>query len=121
MTAVRAIQLRQVRSYVGTLAAILGLAFYSLGPAAAAPKPRTHTVTIEGTRFQPELLTVNVGDTVVWVNKDAFPHTATAKPGPFDSGAITTGNSWKHTVKAKGEVAYICSYHPTMTGRLRVK
>ena len=118
----RAIPLREMRSYLGMLGAISGLAFYSLGPAAAAaPKPRTHTVTIEGTRFQPELLTVNVGDTVVWVNKDAFPHTATAKPGPFDSGEITAGNSWKHTVKTKGEVAYICRYHPTMTGRLRVK
>jgi plastocyanin len=39
--------------------------------------------TIEGTRVQPEALTVKVGDTVVWVNKDLFPHSATAGEAKF--------------------------------------
>ena len=44
-------------------------------------KPQMHTVTIEGMRFQPEMLTVERGDTIVWVNKDLVPHTATSKAG----------------------------------------
>ena len=36
-------------------------------------KAKTHTVTIEGMRFQPEVLTVARGDTIVWVNKDLVP------------------------------------------------
>ena len=35
--------------------------------------PKTHTVTIEGIRFQPQMLTVSRGDAIVWVNKDAGP------------------------------------------------
>ena len=45
------------------------------------PKPVTHTVTIDATRYHAGRLTVHVGDTVVWVNKDLIPHTATAKGG----------------------------------------
>ena len=60
------------------------------GPAGAPAraKPRTHTVTIDGTRFQPDTLTIARGDTVMWVNKDPFPHTATSKAGGFDSQPI---------------------------------
>ena len=40
---------------------------------------------MENMRFQPQSLTVARGDTVVWVNKDLVPHTATSKAGGFDS------------------------------------
>ena len=52
---------------------------------AGGAKPVTHTVTIDATRYQPARLVVHAGDTVVWVNKDVIPHTATAKGGGFDS------------------------------------
>jgi plastocyanin len=85
------------------------------------PKPVTHTVVTEGLKFQPETLTINLGDSVVWVNKDPFPHTATSKAGGFDSKQIDAGKSWTYTPKTKGEAAYVCTFHPTMTGRLRVR
>ena len=53
--------------------------------AAAADGPRTHEVVIQGLLYVPETLTVRPGDVVVWINKDPFPHTATAA-GAFDSG-----------------------------------
>jgi plastocyanin len=87
---------------------------------AAARKPMTHTVTVDSARFSPSELTVNVGDSVVWVNKDILAHTATTlKPG-FDSKVIQPGKSWRYTVKKKGEFAYTCSFHP-MNAILRVK
>ncbi|HEX6212694.1 MAG TPA: cupredoxin family copper-binding protein [Methylomirabilota bacterium] len=93
-----------------------------LGPAAAtAGSPATHTVVIEGMRFVPEVLTVKAGDTVVWVNRDLFPHTATAESDAFDSGLIAADSSWRHTPAAQGEFPYVCTYHPTMTGTLRVE
>jgi len=108
---------RPVRS-LASLAAALGLLFCSMaGAAAAAPKPVTHTVTIDGTQFQSGDLTVKPGDTIVWVNKDPFPHTVTSKSGRFDSQTIASGKSWKYTAAKKGEFAYVCSFHPTMTGQ----
>ena len=87
---------------------------------AGGAKPVTHTVTIDATRYQPARLTVHVGDTVVWVNKDLIPHTATAKGGAFDSKVVAPGASWRFTVKAKGATDYACLFHPTMPGRLDV-
>jgi plastocyanin len=87
----------------------------------AARKPVTHTVTVDGSRFEPETLSVVAGDTVVWVNKDLVAHTATSKPGAFDSGLIAPGKSWKYRTQRAGGFAYTCTYHPTMNGMLRVK
>ena len=84
-------------------------------------KPKTHTVTMENMRFQPESLTVAPGDTVVWVNKDLVPHTATSRAGEFDSQVIQAEKSWRFTVRKKGDFAYVCTLHPTMTATLRVK
>lgn len=98
------------------------------GAAGAAPAqkqkqkpPVTHTVTIASTSFAPVDLTVAAGDTVVWVNKDFFPHTATSKSGGFDSGDIAPDKSWKYVAKKKGDFPYICSIHPSMKGTLHVK
>jgi plastocyanin len=112
-----------VTAKVAVLAVALGL-LASSGPASAGPaaKPKTHTVTIEGTRFEPANLTVAPGDVIVWVNKDPFPHTVTSKAGRFDSGAIAPDASWKLVARRqRGELPYVCTYHPTMTGTLRVK
>lgn len=89
--------------------------------AAAHPKPTTHTVVIEAVRFDPPELTVNVGDTIVWINHDPFPHTATAVGKNFDSHEIAMGRSWKYTAAQAGVFAYACSLHPTMLGTLRVE
>ena len=99
----------------------MGSLLWSLaaGTAAPAAPPATHTVIIEGVSFEPKVLTVRAGDTVVWLNKDPFPHTATAER--FDSRNIPAGHSWKFTARARGEFAYLCTLHPTMTGTLRVR
>jgi plastocyanin len=107
---------------IGTFAATLGLALFTVGLAASdRPKPKTHTVTIEGMRFQPEVLTVAADDTIVWVNKDMVPHTATSDAGRFDSRNILVGHSWRYTARSKGDFPYVCTFHPSMKALLRVK
>jgi plastocyanin len=69
--------------------------------------------------FQPEVLAVKRGDTIVWVNRDPFPHTATSSR--FDSKVVDAGRSWRHTAATRGEVAYVCTLHPTMKATLRVE
>jgi len=87
---------------------------------AAASKPVTHTVLIDGVKYVPEAITVRRGDTVVWINKDPFPHTVTAK-GSFDSRDIAAGKSWKWKPRKAGNYAYICTLHPNMTGAVKVE
>jgi plastocyanin len=82
---------------------------------------KTHTITIQGMRFIPANLEVNVGDTVIWDNQDVVRHTATSARKSFDSGEIKAGASWKHVARKAGSYPYVCAYHPTMKARLVVR
>jgi plastocyanin len=105
----------------GSLAVAAAAIALAGGVAAGAQRAATHTVIMDAVAFQPATITVNAGDTVVWTNKDAFPHTATAQDKSFDSGEIGVAKSWKLVARKKGTFAYICTYHPTMKGTLVVK
>ena len=89
-------------------------------PRGAADKPASHTVVMEGVAYQPAELVVKRGDTVVWVNKDPFPHTVTAT-GVFDSHEIPAGASWKYVARKTGSYTYICTLHPNMKGTITVQ
>ncbi len=111
-----------MRAATFALAIAVTVTVCAIGLAAGErPKPKTHTVTMENMRFEPESLTVARGDTVVWVNKDLVPHTATSESGEFDSGTIQAEKSWTFTARQKGGFAYTCTFHPTMTAMLGVK
>ena len=117
------LQRRHGRGRAHSLAAALVCAWsliHAGAGAIAADKPATHTVVIEAVKYEPETLTVKRGDTIVWVNKDPYPHTVTAK-GAFDSHDIAAGKSWKYTARKAGEYAYICTLHPNMKGTLKVE
>jgi plastocyanin len=110
---------RQMRA---TVAAALLFALLGVGavqPAAAQHK--TYTVVIEAMKFTPEVLEVAAGDTVVWQNKDAFPHNATAPAGGLKSPDIASNRSWKFKARKKGEFPYVCTLHPGMKATLIVK
>jgi plastocyanin len=84
-------------------------------------KPKSRTVVIESMQFSPQQIEVKLGETVVWSNKDFFPHTATAEDHSFDSGEIATNRSWRFKPRKKGVYPYICTLHPTMKGQLVVR
>ncbi len=90
------------------------------GAAMAAGSAQTHTVVIEATAYAPLTLTVKRGDTVIWVNKDPFPHTVTSA-GAFDSKSIAAGASWKYKASKAGNYAYTCTFHPNMKATLTVE
>ena len=105
-----------------TIAGALGLIVCSQGVASRDQRtPQTHTISITDMRFQPERLTVAPGDTVVWVNRDLVPHTATSEHRGFDSKTIPPDKSWRYKVRTKGDVMYLCTFHPSMKATLRVK
>ena len=106
---------------VQTAALLAAVLWFGTVAATDRAGPATHTVTIEGMRFHPRALTVSPGDSVVWVNRDLVPHTATSKAGRFDSKTIPADESWTYTAATKGDFAYICTFHPTMTATLRVR
>jgi plastocyanin len=78
----------------------------------------TIQVTIDKLVFTPATVEAKVGDTIAWVNKDVFAHTATVKGGW--EVMIPPKKSASLTLKAAGPVDYFCRFHPNMKGRLVV-
>lgn len=77
--------------------------------------------------YEPNLVTVSVGDTVSWMNNDNQIHTATSgspttgPSGMFDSDIISAGKSFHHTFKTEGTFDYYCIVHPWMLGTVIVE
>ena len=69
--------------------------------------------------FHPAVLTVAVGDTVVWINRDIVPHTATSRgPAKWDTGQVLQGQTARYVATRAGVARYVCTLHPTMHGTL---
>jgi len=106
------------------LTAALGLAVALVGlglvGSAATARGATHAVDIAEFAFAPAELTITAGDTVTWTNRDAVVHTATSVNGAFDSGDLETGASYSLTFTTPGTYDYLCTPHPSMTGRIVV-
>jgi plastocyanin len=115
------------------LAAILASVFAL--PQAAFAADVNVSITVGATSkttdaFSPNPVTANVGDTVIWTNDDATPHTATsgsnATPdGLFGSPETSTyilvkGKTQSHTFTEAGEFPYFCTLHPNMVGTVTV-
>ena len=71
----------------------------------AISEPADHTVFITANGFAPANLTVKPGEAVDWVNADLVEH-ATSAAGQWDSGLLTTGDSYKIRLTAEGTYAY---------------
>jgi plastocyanin len=82
--------------------------------------PRTHRIEIKDMKFIPAEVTVQKGDTIVWINNDFVVHdvSETTKKA-WKTSPIPVGKTWK--VVAQQSVAYFCSFHPIMKGKINVK
>ncbi len=79
----------------------------------------TIRIVIENLVFAPAEASAQAGDTIEWVNRDVFAHTATARNGDFDvmlppKKTVTT------VLRKAGTVDYYCRYHPNMKGVLMI-
>jgi plastocyanin len=119
---------------------ILAACAPSDGGAGATRTPGSGGALVEMTddlRFEPEELTVNVGDTVTWRNTGSIVHTSTDDPSkaqdpanavlpegaePWDSGDVAGGEEFSHTFDTPGDYTYFCIPHETagMVARLTV-
>ena len=80
----------------------------------------TIEITMENLVVSPAEVSAKVGDTITWINKDVFAHTATAKNGDFDV-TLPPKKSATLVVKKAGTVDYYCRYHPNMKATLKTE
>ncbi len=77
----------------------------------SSPHPGANEVLIDSMSFSPRL-TVPVGTTVKWTNRDVVLHTTTSASGGWDSGVMQTGGEFSHTFTQAGVFNYVCTIHP---------
>jgi plastocyanin len=89
----------------------------------AAQKAESTQVKIDNFSFGPSTLTVPVGATVTWTNRDDIPHTVTSSDDPkvFKSKVLDTDEKFSFTFTKAGTYPYFCSIHPKMTAKVIVE
>ncbi|HEX3342121.1 MAG TPA: cupredoxin domain-containing protein [Pseudolabrys sp.] len=94
-------------------------AFVALGLLSVPLQAGTIEVIVDKLVFAPVDVNAKVGDTVEWVNKDAFAHTATATNGDWNVTLAPKQNG-QLVLKKPGTTDYFCKFHPNMKGRVIV-
>lgn len=112
---------RHDRIAMAIVSAVLPAVALVSSATAASPSraAHTYTVVIDKMKFGAVPSGLRVGDTIMWVNRDLFRHTATAADHSFNID-LAAGMSGKITMKKAGSVTFSCKYHPGMKGRLVV-
>jgi amicyanin len=106
--------------YVFVGAMLIGLAAVCV--ANAGEKAMPNEVTVENFSFLPQTLTVPVGTSVTWINRDDVPHTVVSTDKKtFVSPALDTDEKFSYTFTAAGTYDYYCSVHPHMKGKIIVQ
>ncbi len=83
-------------------------------------KPVAHTVEIKGMKFLPDNLSVQKGDTVIWVNHDIVTHDVTEQGSKaWSSSPLPVGKTWSAVIDKSSD--YYCSIHPVMKGRVEIR
>lgn len=112
---------------VAVFMAVVVLGIVALGTknsnAAAQQKPQSVEVKIDNFSFGPAAITVSVGSTVTWTNRDDIPHTVVSSDDPkvFKSKVLDTDDKFSFTFTKAGTYPYFCSIHPKMTGKVVVQ
>jgi plastocyanin len=79
---------------------------------------KSYTVEIKEMKFQPAVLAVQPGDTVVFINHDMVAHDVTDEYKRWTSSPLPAGESWKLVITQTCN--YYCSIHQVMKGRLEI-
>ena len=78
-------------------------------------------VTIKGFAFDPQTVTIKVGETVTWTNEDPTNHPVAGDNGEFDSLELPQGASFSFTFTSAGTFTYHCKVHTNMKGTVVVE
>jgi plastocyanin len=104
-----------------TLAAMFTTVGRVGGVGAQEKAPASVAVKIDNFSFGPAAVTVPVGTTVTWTNRDDIPHTVVSTDGVFKSKALDTDDKYSFVFDKPGTYSYFCSIHPKMTGQIIVQ
>jgi plastocyanin len=105
-----------------TFVVVMMLAAMACGKASSpmSPTPTSMSVTIVSGAFMPNPISISVGATVTWTNKDSVAHAIVADGSLFSSGTIAPGNQYSYTFRSAGTFTYHDTTNPGMAGSVAV-
>jgi plastocyanin len=89
------------------------------GAMAVPAQAATIQITSTDLVFAPSEVSAKVGDTIEWINKDVFAHTATARNGDFDV-MMPPKKIVTSVAKKASTIEYYCRFHPNMKAVLTI-
>jgi plastocyanin len=104
----------------GILRRLAALVLLPLARRAMAQEAGPATVEMTKFAFAPAQVEIKAGGSVVFINRDLAPHTATAGDGSFDTGTLRKDERKEIAFPSVGEFPYACRFHRHMTGTVRV-
>ena len=111
-----------VAALVLVLTMVAGRSSQFSSAASAEEKPAAETVVkIDNFTFSPNVVTVPVGSTIRWINKDDIPHNVVTEDKTIKSKVMDTDEQFSYTFTKPGTYPYFCSIHPKMTGKIVVQ
>jgi plastocyanin len=82
-------------------------------------------VEVEDMAYQTNAVKIKAGYTIIWTNNDLTTHTVTERnPSTnvptegFDSGSLSSDQSYKHVFDKAGTTEYHCTLHLTIIGMI---
>jgi plastocyanin len=75
------------------------------------PAPFDTEINIWDNFYSPQVIQINVGQSVGWVNRGARNHTTTANDGAWNSGTLIPGQIFADTFNSEGVHHYHCLIH----------
>jgi plastocyanin len=109
------------RVLLAVAAALACLGMAGRAAVGANPAPASKDVKIDNFTFGPADLTVPVGTTITWANRDDIPHTVVSTDKVFKSKVLDTDEKFAFTFSTPGTFPYFCSIHPKLTGKVVVQ
>ncbi len=102
---------------------VVGLGFMQFQAFAASPNKgeNPNQIVIDDFDFAPATLTVPVGTTITWTNRDDEAHTVNSVTDIFKSSPMDTDEKFSFKFTAPGTYPYYCKLHPHMKGQIVVR
>jgi len=102
---------------------LIQLSAFTVLISCASEPAKTVEVAIYKMEFTPQIIEINQGDTVVWINKEKrqYHNVWFEELGDEEPEYMFPDEIYQKTFPSKGDFNYHCGPHPKMTGIVKVK
>lgn len=114
-------RLKNKSNFAGFAFLLVGMTLLGTQFLSASAQNQTFSIGVQNNFFDPTDLTLEAGDSIMWLNNSGF-HDVVSTSGPesFSSGNPGVGWTFTRQFNVPGNYTYVCTIHSGMEGSLTV-